>query len=74
MPAEWMLPSAVELPPLESMPPVPVELSDRILCLRSQIISLQRELAEAMQNLPRPPRARPTLTPTEVPAYIDRRL
>lgn len=74
LPAEWLLPSTVELPPLDAMPPVPTELSERILDLRSQILGLQAELAEAMRNLPKPPRAALAPTPAEVPSFIDRRL
>ena len=74
LPAEWLLPSVVELPALETMPPVPPELSERILALRSQILSLQTELADAMRNLPKPPRAALAPAPAEVPSFIDRRL
>jgi len=67
--------TATTLPPLDTMPPVPPELSERILTLRSQIMRLQTELSSAMRdvarNLPRRPAA---AVPVEVPAYIDRRL
>jgi hypothetical protein len=75
LPADWLLPTATTLPPLDTMPPVPPELSERILTLRSQIMRLQTELSSAMRdvarNLPRRPAA---AVPVEVPAYIDRRL
>jgi hypothetical protein len=75
LPADWLLPTATALPPLEAMPPVPPELSERILDLRSQILRLQDELATAMRDIasnhPRRPAA---VVPVEVPAYIDRRL
>jgi hypothetical protein len=75
VPADWKLPSAVELPPLESMPPVPEELSERILALRSQIIELQAQLSAAMQAIPRPhPRHTVAVVSAEAPAFIDRRL
>jgi hypothetical protein len=75
LPAEWLLPMTDELPPLESMPPVPPELSDRILALRSQITQLQTELASAMRDIARhQPRTLVNAVPVEVPAFIDRRL
>jgi hypothetical protein len=75
LPAEWLLPTSVELPPLESMPPVPQELSERILGLREQIRQLQEQLAAAMHALSRTqPRTLVNAASVEVPSYIDRRL
>lgn len=74
VPAEWLVPVASELPPLDTMPPVPEELSDRILDLRGEIIRLQSELAAAMRDIPRQ-QARIGLQPAaEPPSFIDRRL
>jgi hypothetical protein len=74
VPAEWLVPVASELPPLDTMPPVPAELSDRILGLRGEIIRLQSELAAAMRDIPRQ-QARIGLQPAaEPPSFIDRRL
>jgi hypothetical protein len=57
------------------MPPVPEELSDRILVLREQIMTLQAELAAALRAIPRPhPHRLVGAAITEVPSYIDRRL
>jgi hypothetical protein len=79
VPADWQLPGPPELPPLETMPPVPPELSERILDLRSQIMSLQGELATAMQEVSTEMQRTsvPTISvgaPVETPALIDRRL
>jgi hypothetical protein len=74
LPADWLLPTATALPPLESMPPVPEELSDRILELQAQIVSLQEELAAALRDIPRTPGRKMVAAMAEVPAYIDRRL
>ena len=52
LPADWLLPATTGLPPLESMPPVPEELSERILTLRAQIVALQTELAAALRDKP----------------------
>jgi hypothetical protein len=74
LPADWLLPTATNLPPLETMPPVPEELSDRILELRAQILALQDELAAALRDIPRTPARKMVAATAEVPAYIDRRL
>jgi hypothetical protein len=76
LPAEWLLPAAVELPSLDSMPPVPEELSERILALRAEIMRLQTELAAAIRTLPReqPRRLVAAGAVTQAPSYIDRRL
>lgn len=75
LPAEWLLPTSAELPPLESMPPVPPELSERILALRDQIRQLQEQLAAAMHDISRnQPRTLVNAASVEVPSYIDRRL
>lgn len=74
VPAEWLVPVTSELPALESMPPVPEELSERILDLRGEIIRLQSELAAAMRDIPRQ-QARIGLPPAaEPPSFIDRLL
>lgn len=74
LPADWLLPMISNLPPLETMPPVPEELSDRILELRAQIIDLQDQLATALRDIPRAPARKMVAASAEVPAYIDRRL
>ena len=75
LPADWLLPATTGLPPLESMPPVPEELSERILTLRAQIVTLQTELAAALRDIPRSQtRKVVAAAAVEVPSYIDRRL
>ena len=75
LPADWLLPATTYLPPLESMPPVPEELSERILTLRAQIVTLQTELAAALRDIPRSQtRKVVAAAAVEVPSYIDRRL
>lgn len=75
LPVDWMLPTGTDLPPLEAMPPIPEELSDRILELRSQIMALQTELTAALRDIPRiQNRKLAAVSTVEAPAYIDRRL
>lgn len=64
----------LELPPLDQMPPVPHELGERILTLRTRIMELQEELAQAMRewrplSVPLPPAPR-----SRRPIYVDRQL
>ena len=74
-PAEWLLPTSTGLPSMDSMPPVPEELSDRILELRAQIMALQDELSAALRDIPRAqPRRMVGAAAVEAPSYIDRRL
>lgn len=50
-PAEMMLPAAgPELPPLVSMPPIPVEMLDRIVALRTRINALREEIESELSQ------------------------
>ena len=50
-PAEMMLPAAgPELPPLVSMPPIPVEMLDRIVALRARINALREEIESELSQ------------------------
>ena len=83
-PAEIMLPVAdvltepPPLPPLDRMPPVPLELVERITALRGRIEELRGELerclAEARQQSEAITARRPIASLTaERPQFVDRR-
>jgi hypothetical protein len=74
VPANWQLPTVdtSQLPPLSQMPPVPKELRDRILALRSRIIGLQGELAQALREWRPPAAAIPAGASIRPPVYVDR--
>jgi hypothetical protein len=63
------------LPPMEEMPPVPHELTDRILAIRARIVELQEELVDAMRQWqPLPVAASATAAAATRSVYVDRRL
>lgn len=79
-PAELMMPAAEEpvlLPPLSQMPPVPLQLVERITTLRARITELQADLERCLAAARRTDQlpARPLLMPpaVEQPHFVDRR-
>jgi hypothetical protein len=91
-PAETMLPSDVlapfvatgpDLPAISSMPPIPPELLDRIVALRSRIQALRMEIATELTQLraaEQPSRAAHPHVPRHAythggrPRFVDRQL
>lgn len=67
-------PSELVLPPLAAMPPVPVELRERIEQLRTQIDELQAQLAETLRGWQPPRRMVLAGAVPRPPVYVDRRL
>lgn len=80
VPATWRLPgdpsqADAGLPASSDMPPIPPELRDRIIALRTRITQLQSDLSDAMaeaRQSMRSTESRPT--PERPPELIDRRL